>query len=173
MRPLTRLPQNCAVNMPQTSPLARCYCQHLSDKCVAGCCWPSEPREQLYFLFSSDRLLSLPKGGIKTTCRRALNCLLVPIRTSCLWCGSFPQYVSESKQSAHQAARRGLMNRLCELPPDRRWHTQQHRNHKRSHWRTVMVCSSKYAEQLLNFSWCVTKHTVETLNQTKPKMKQD
>lgn len=61
MRPLTRLPQNCAVNTPQTSPLARCYCQHLSDKCVAGCCWPSEPREQLCFFFlrPTDSLLYL------------------------------------------------------------------------------------------------------------------
>lgn len=49
MRPLTRLPQNFAINRLQMSPLACCYCQHQSDKCVSGCCWPSEPRMHLYF----------------------------------------------------------------------------------------------------------------------------
>lgn len=85
--------------------------------------------------FLSDRFASSfgRKKQKKTMgcCSQHVWYLLIPCvsKPACPWCGSLPQCISE-KQLAYQAAGRGLMNRLCDLPPDRRRDRQPHWNQR-------------------------------------------
>lgn len=147
MLSLTSLAQNwgelCCQYASQMSPLARCYCQHQPGKYVAGCPRSSKPCTDLYF-FIWQICLFLWKNCVDAV----FKCLLVPdvSKTACPQCRSLPQCISE-KHLAYQAARRGLMNRLCDLPPDRRKHRQQHWNQRQRqtvilrHSSRIMTCS--------------------------------
>lgn len=104
----------------------------MPDKYGADCLWPSKPCTDLYFFLSDRFASSFGKRNQRGCCSQHVCYLPVPgvSKTACPWCGSLPQCISE-KQLAYQAAGRGLMNRLCDLPPDRQRDRQQHWSQRR------------------------------------------
>lgn len=149
----------------QMSLLVRCYCQHQPDKYVASCLWPSKPYTDSYFFIWQICLFLWKKTH--RCCSQHVCYLLVPdvTKTACPWCGSLPQCISE-KQLAYQAAGRGLMNRLCDLPPDRQRHRQQHWSQRqRQSYRSYSHRVVTWSYKMWNSAWhlnqvSVLKHKV-------------